>query len=253
MKNLLVILLWLLLAVLDCFGQRVNPAHLGASRRAAAGGSCATSDTALAHDTLLEGWGSGAENTWTAWQNADSAAFNTSYDSSALTANKPTGACSTAIEVAVNNTAGEESLYWNNGSAITLSTTPTDFIFYIYITSGMDASETFTIVNINTGATGTGSVSSFVNLRNNAGTFEVQCEGGSSSTWEPLTASQWNKVTVHFDATAASSYINVNDGTNRTFTRLGTTWQYIHIGAPYGHAANEACTYVLDLFAVNTP
>lgn len=254
MKRLL-ILASLLLAACS-FGQGWtlrDPSFAGKVATPAAGGACATSDTTLAHDTMLEGWGSGAENTWTAWQNADSVAFNTSYNSSALTTGKPTGACDTAIEVAVSNTAGEESLYWNNGSAITLATTPTDFVFYIYITSGMDDGEVFTIVNINTGATGTGSVSAFINLRNSSGTFQVQGEGNSSSAWASLTASQWNKVTVHFDSTAANCYINVNDGSNQTFTRLGTTWQYIHIGAPYGHAANEACTYILDLFAVNTP
>lgn len=252
MKRLLLVLA--LTPLLLC-GQAFSPSDLAfVGKPAAAGGAaCATTDTTLPHDVFLFGWESGDSGTWTSWVGTDTVTYDTAFDTSALTTGKPTGACDVGAQVAVSNTAGDESLYWDNGSAVTIATTPTDFDFYIYVTTAMDSGENFTIVSINTTATGSGSVTTWVNLRNNGGTLEVQAEGGSSSAWIALTANSWNRITVSLKAVAASSTIAVNGGTPQTFTYLGTQWRYFHYGAVQNHAANEAATYVMDLVAINTP
>jgi hypothetical protein len=213
---------------------------------------CATSDTTLPHDQLLEGWqNSGPENTWTSWVGTDVASFDQNFDTSALTTGKPVGACDRGLQVTVTGTAGEETIYWNRGSAVTVSLQAVDVYFYINVTTSPDAGENISICNLNSTATGSGSVMAYINVRNNAGSIEIQAEASTSSAFTAL-SSGWNKCKVHLDTTAASSYFQLNDGTQNTFTRLGTTFQYVHIGAEQ-HALNENITYVVDLITVDFP
>jgi hypothetical protein len=234
--------------------QNFEP-RIGFTNSLAGGGAaCSTSDTPLAHDQLLEGWqNSGAENTWNSWVGTDTVSFDANFDTSSLTTGKDTGACDRGVQVTVTTAAGDESLYWNRGSAVTIASNPTRFTFDIYVTTAPDASENFTIVSINTTATGSGSVNTWINLRNNGGTLEVQAEGASSSAWAALTANSWNTIVVDLAATAANSTIAVNGGTANTYTYLGTTWQYFHYGAVQNHALNENAVYVLDLLAIDFP
>ncbi len=221
-----------------------------------ASASCATADTTLDHDQLLEGYGAGgAENTWLSWVNVDVATYDQNFDTSALTTGKPTGACNTGVQVTINNTSGNESLYWDRGSAVTLASQAVDFYAYLYVTTEMDASENFTIISLNATATGSGSVTVWVNLRSNAGAMEVSAEGGNSSTWGALVENSWNLIKVHMDTatTGNTSYIQVNGGSTLGFNRSGTEFRYVHIGAVQNHAVNEAATYVLDLITADFP
>jgi hypothetical protein len=221
-----------------------------------AGGAaeCSTSDTPLDHDQLLEGWqNTGAENTWNSWVGTETVTFDANFDTSALTTGKDTGQCDRGVQVTVGTAAGDESLYWNRGSAVTIASNPTRFTFNIYVTTAPDAGENFTIAAINTTTTGSGSVNTWINLRNNGGTLEVQAEGNSSSAWNALTANSWNTIVIDLAATAANSTITVNGGTPATYTYLGTTWQYFHYGAVQNHALNENAVFVLDLLAVDFP
>jgi hypothetical protein len=215
--------------------------------------SCGTADSPLAGDELKYGWEAGDTGTWTSWVGTDTVAFDQAFNTSALTANKPTGACNLGVQLTVANTSGDESIYWNRGSAVTIASQVTDIYFYLYVTTPLDNTENFTLMSINTSATGSGSITTWVNIRNSGGTMQVNGEGSNSSTWGNLTASQWNQVRVHIQDGAGNSYVSVNGGANQTFTHNGTQWQYIHIGAVQNHSINEAFVGVMDVVVVNTP
>lgn len=233
---------------------RVVRGNSEAAKPIVSGGGCATTDTVLAHDVFLFGWESGDSGTWTSWVGTDTVTYNTSFDTSALTTGKPSGACDVGVEVAVSTTSGDESLFWDLGSTFDYTSNPLDTTFYIYVTTAMDSGENFTVVSLNTSTTGSGSISAWVNLRNNAGTLEMQCEASSSSAWVALTANSWNKVRVRLLGGASASFLDINDAASpATFTSVGNAFRYFHYGAVQNHAANEACTYIIDLVAINTP
>jgi hypothetical protein len=216
--------------------------------------ACLTTQTVLDRDQMLEGWqNSGPETNWTSWVNVDVCTFDQNFDTSGLTTGKPTGACNRAVEVTVNGTAGNESLYWDRGAAVTIASNPTRFTWHVYVTSLLDDTEMFTAWSINTTATGSGSVTAWINLRRSGANMEVQAEGSASSAWAALTANSWNAIVVNLAATPSASTIAVNGGTANTFTYSGTQWRYFHYGAVQQHSINEACVYKMDLVAIDFP
>jgi hypothetical protein len=255
MRFLSLLLCGFLLATGQCFGQGLIINRF-INQTGGGGAGCATSDTTLPHDQLLEGWGAGgAENTWTSWVGTDTVSFNQNFDTSALTTGKPTGACDTGTQVTVTTAAGDESLYWDRGSAVTMASQAVDHYHYLYVTTEPDAGEAFVYISLNASATGSGSITTWIKMRSNGGQMEVQAEGASASAWVAITENSWNKIKVHMDTatTGSTSYIQVNDGATQGYNRFGTEFRYVHYGAVQEHAINENAVYVLDLITADFP
>lgn len=212
--------------------------------------ACATSDTALPHDTLLEGFGApGYEvSGWTESIGAGGSIDDTA-DSSSLTTNKPTGACDTALRVI--SSGAVTYAQWDSGSARIYNF---DFYFHIYFSTITVASGgTYVIFTVNNSSLNpAGTVRVQVRLRNTAGTLTIEAQGDTSSSTTTVTTGQWYKVKIHLDATAASSYIQVNDGAQNSFTRGtgGANWRYMEVGGTRDVGAGEVLDAYYDVIAI---
>lgn len=220
---------------------------------ASGGGDCATSDTTLPHDTLLEGFGTpGYENAWT--EVGTTANIDDAADSSALTDGKPDGACDTAFYLDVPTDGTETFSRYNHGSTIDLSGTELDFYMYLWVATRPDAGESFQIVKVSqyTGGSAIGSI--FLSYSNESGgQLRLQGYGSGLSDVVVISEDTWVKVKMHLDTTAADSYIQVDDGDNKTFTRGNESPQYFFIGAVSSLEANDNAQLYFDLICVNTP
>lgn len=218
-------------------------------------GACATSDTALAHDEMLYGWGAGDDPTpWTgptSVTDVDAANFVTNYDTSALTTGKPTGACNTGLQCTLTGTGGGHDTYqFDRGSIIGVGTT-CDIRFYVYVQTPLDSSR-ITILNAGQSGDPDSGRNCSVELQTD-GVPQVRGDNVTSSAWISLTENSWNLIHLHSDATPASSSISVNGGTPELFTSSATVGiQYVYVG-PGSLAAGRSCVWVTDLVAVNTP
>lgn len=248
------ILLTLLLSI-HSFGQGLLLNRF-INQTSDAGEACATSDTLLAHDELLEGFeGDGYELTWT--EGGTTANITEGADSSALTANKPLGACDKAWKIVVPTDGTETWATWDRGSAIDPAVNNIDSVFYFYVESGPDtATEEYSIFQIggSSSATPSSTSNTRIILKNNAGNITIRASSSvNSAEITVATPAQWNKVAVHFNTTAGSSTITLNDGTPQSFTRAATTVRYFHLGPGQGLDANENGTIWMDVVAVDTP
>lgn len=221
--------------------------QLGAAEEA----GCATTDTTLPHDTLLEGFGTpGYEQAWT--EVGTTANINDAADSSALAKNKPDGACDTAWYLNVPTDGTETYAYWNYGSEIDTATSEVDMYVYLWIVNGPSAAgENFAIY----GALAGDNVNLVFKLmlENSAGTLRVFVSSSANSATVNVSTGSWYKLHIHSDTTAASSYMSVNDGDHKTFTRYDRDIQYIRIGAPYNLDADDNGDLYIDLVCVDTP
>lgn len=243
----------MILAVYLFIAQALTLADLAFLLDPSSSAACATSDTSLAHDEFLEGWGTpGPENTWTT-NSSVNITYDEDADTAARTENKPTGACDTALLVTVNaGSTASGSVYWNRGSAIAAATT-VDHIFYLYFTSVPDVTEQFAMVAAgNSSSQGSGR-QWWLYVTNAAGALSFQARGSTYSAVVAGSSNQWMKVRIHADATAASSFLQIDDGATNTFTRANVDFQYLHIGAIAEVTSGDNATYYADLIAINTP
>lgn len=240
-----------LLACLTCHGQQINWwKAISEDLPIPPQPTCATSDSPLAGDELKYGYESGDTGTWATWTGVAVLTWDEAYSTSLLTTGKPTGACNVGGHYIVSTTSGNESRYLDLGAALTY---PVDINFYLYVESMADAANFIFFVPGNSAAADS-SIALQLYLRFIAGTYSVLADGATSSSALNLTASSWNKITLHLDATAANCTLNVNDGGSpASFERTAQSVRYLHFGAPGGHGPDESATYDLDLICVNTP
>lgn len=215
--------------------------------------SCATTDTTVPHDVLLEGWQTGAgENTWT--NIGDSAKMNI-IDTTAYTSGKPAGACDKAF-VLTNGTDGVEAFkLWDNGSAIVTSSTALDVVFSLYVETSPGNNDAFIFLTANNNVSTTTASPVFdAALYNNAGTLQIGI-GGTAATalYTNVTAGTWNTIKIHIDTTAANSYWQLNGGSTIGFTNANTSARYFRQGAVSALDANDTGTVIHDLLHIDTP
>lgn len=223
---------------------------------AAGGGSCATSDTVLAHDEMLFGWETGDDpTTWTGPTNIfdiDAMTFDAAYNTSALTTGKPAGACDTGLRMTYVSAAGYDTMRFDRGSIIAAGTA-VDVRFYVYVQTILSGVSRANMCIAGQNVDPTGGISFTVEWRDDGGgTIEARGDGLTSSAWITVTPNSWNLFHVHVDATNTSSTFNVNAGTPQTFSTSATAGvRYLYFGASGG--AGAAGQLVVDLVAVNTP
>lgn len=250
--------LWVptLFAIGKARGQALSLRDPAFVRKASVGSSCATTDTSIAHDELLEGFqtaSTGYENTWVEY---GTTANITAYaDTSALTSGKPTGACDRAWKLVVPSDGTETYAKWTRGSAISNSVT-VDVVFYMYISALPAAGHPFMPFVI-AGEYLDPIVR--VHIYNNYGDCLIRAQTSTSSDYiSGFTAGAWHKIAIHLDATPANSTFTVDSGTAMPFTRITgpyTDISVICIGPQESLNAGDAdgISLYIDLICVNTP
>jgi len=237
----------LLLSCSACFGQLGNVGFLASLKSVSA---CSTADSLLPHDTLLEGFQNGGFETanWT----SPAGSPDPDFDTSALTSNKPVGNCNKGGDCSYTGSA--RYFQHDLGSNIDLDTAAVDVYFYVWVASA--TSQTSRTGSWGTSATPGSSFCGVLRLTSNgSGTTSFLMEGAVNSAAISITEGQWSLVKIHFDTTAASSYLQINGGTQEAFTRSAGNidFRYSHIGGTHGITGGENATFVVDQYAINTP
>lgn len=210
--------------------------------------ACSVSDSANPHDTLAESFiGTGYQNSWT----EPAGSPDEDYDISALTSGKPAGTCNEGLDCSYTGAARYSQ--WDNGSNIDIDTINLDVYLTIWVAS--TTSQTSRTGSWGTSATPGTSFCGVLRLTSDgAGNVTLLMEGTVNSAAISITESAWHTVKIHFDTTAANSYIQVDGGAQQTFTRPATVdFRYSHIGGTHGISVGENATFVVGKYEIDTP
>ena len=225
------------------------------------GGACATSDATNLNNTMLEGWTDGGEGK--NWVVNLGGAGRTDYlmvtnaDTTALTSNKPPGACSTAFYMNFANgltNITSFSYTWDNGSTIPTNYNQTVECYIFLMTNHFNNSGLLSIGN----NAGVETSRRAVILGTSSGAnSQLGAYGSSASTYINVPTNEWIYTKMFTDAAgvANGSYfiIKSSAGTSsNNFTRAANQTRYIHVGeTAYGTIGDKAHWY-LDVVGVNT-
>ena len=179
----------------------------------------------------------------------------------ALSGSPPANSCTKGVSFNTG-ASGASKAMWDRGTVIDNNMT-TDVVFDFYITSvTLDNFANIPILSWAGAVTGNGQGG--LQLYNNNGTLSVRCSNGidsSTSTPVPVSATTWYTVTIHYDATAASSYCQVVGGGSTTcdaaaecaFTRTQVPSRYLITGPYQNVGAAESVNYTIGYVRINTP
>ena len=238
-KYLILILLICVLALYATANAGMNCGILGSGSGEAAG--CSTPTTG---DELNEGFtGTGYENSWT------ESGSGTIDEDFTLSGTPPSGSCTEGLNI-VSSESSDIS-YWDNGSTIAF-TNDIDYVCEIYIDSKTLTNYTYSRIiawsNVTT------NVINSVQIVNVDG-YTLRGAGSGNSTGVTFSDDTWLTVTMHLDATPASSYFQCSgcdDETQKTFTRTDTVSRYLVLG-PDSLGAGESVDIEYGYCYVNIP
>lgn len=205
--------------------------------------SCATTDTTLPHDILLEGFnGTDYETNF-----VETGTVNPDANTSSMTTEKPTGACDEGFSVSVS-----DSVKYAEKDFGELLTLPVDVYFYFYF-SGIQDGELFSIAAFSSDVTPGAGSTTIVNMMRSGSTYQVRALGDSNSDWNTdLVAGQWNKIKLHIETGAGNGLLTVNDGTSVTFSAQNFSARYLAVGQVQA-GSGTAGTLYFDLVTVDAP
>lgn len=222
---------------------------------------CSTYDTTNTWNRFIEGFGmvsTGYEsnNLWSLTGTAENVTPN--GDSTALTTGKPAGACNQALKVVVPTDGTETYTATTNSLLIDLDTVQADLTLCLYVETGPDAGEGYSIVSYRGSATPSSSTG--IRLQNTGGQIEIFARGAVNSSVINISAGQWYTVRLSFDTAQAAGGSSMTVWANGsavgsvTFQRqAGTDLNFLFVGAPYDLTANESGTVWFDLIGIKIP
>lgn len=257
MKKILLVFLLILLLAGECFagGQII----IGKKKSAAA--SC-TNPTG---DELAEGfeggsnacWGSGTAACIATWTSSIGSGMTLERTASPAGASEGTG-CGYSIHFNLPNSPSVATwARWDRGSTINLATTNTDITLYIYIDDWtIPAYGDVIIASFGQHASDLSITPAYIYLYNDeSANIGIRALGDSASTVQYLTKDAWHTIKLHFDTTAANSYLQVDGGaTTYTFTRSAsyTTARYMFYGG-WSVGSGIALNMYVGYITINTP
>ena len=228
-----------------------DPAWLGSVTLGTTPAACETTDTALPHDTLLEGWPTGFDNPGATWITNTTGGTVEIADTTLLTTNKPDGACNEGLKVVWN--AAVTYLEYDYGSSIDIDTVNLDIYFSIYV-DAIDTGDIIRCFSCGTSTTPGASAPVQLQITESAGTIAFVADGAvDSASVSGLALDRWHNIMLHLDTTAESSYMTVNGGAHQAFTRAAADVRYCFFGATASVGAGESGTFYYDVFSLNTP
>lgn len=205
---------------------------------------CSTPDNG---DEIDEGFlGAGFENIG-AWTNVGS----TPDSNFTLSGTPPANSCLEGLNTVA--TAAEVRIFWNRGSTIPVSTS-TDIVMEFYV-DAMTIDSFFNAFILSWAGNNDGSYgyTGNINIINSGGTYQLRAQGATLSTGIAIAENTWYTVKLHLDTAAASSYIQVDGGTQYAFTRTETAGQYLHVGAVSNLSVGESLDLEVGYIYVSTP
>lgn len=210
----------------------------------------ATCSTPTDGDTLNEGFlGTGYENTWSETVGANGAID----EDHTLTGTPPTGSCSEGIQFTNTSGSGEPTLItYNNGSATSYSTTTDIYVEFRVNSVSLNNYDSVMFVAATT-YDGTGTRLAALYFVQEGANFVLRASASTSSSNEVISTGTWYTARLHIDATAASSYLQVDSGSQRSFTRADNDWQYIKLGFVVAMASTAALDVEVGRIWVDTP
>jgi hypothetical protein len=254
MKQYLALLLavWLAYAPALCWAL---PSFLFHKRSAfAADTACVTTNTALVYDHFLEGFqttttGINDGNVWTVGAAIGDGTVDPYYDTSALTTNKPAGACDRAWRVVLPTNGTETYQVWDRGSSYTMGSAVMKIHFHLYVETAPDAGEDYVVFRYGSSTSSTGYGFSMSNV---AGTLQVLAFGQTNTAAIPINTGEWIKVLMYLDTSSAgaTSYLQINDGTPEYYQRNTQSPRYLTLGPAAGLVSGESGTFLIDLIAI---
>jgi len=219
--------------------------------------ACSTSSSTNSWNRVIEGWeAAGGENPWTLYLSPagrTDIAFDRNADTSALTSNKPPGACNQAFHLLWYGTnATANSYYWDSGATIT--NTPINIECAIYCPTGCVGNLGFISVGNSTyPETTRAAMIGMYGVASSTTSILFYAYGSSAAANITLSAGQWHWVKVHLDAAgaASASYIKAGASSN-SFTRSSLSSRYVHVGAASYLSVGDIGDLYVDLIAVST-
>lgn len=226
----------------------------------ASAAACATADTTLPHDELLEGWtGASQENTWTSAGGEAGVTIDLNADSSALTAGKPTGACNEAAQFTIVSATGTETYYrWDRGSTIATNV-DLNTRLYLYVTTAPLTGQSMQIVYFGAftaPTSGGGRVR--LNLSDVSGQMKLSASGTTVTSTTGangnISMDTWIKVEILCAGTdPTTSSLVIDGGTPLGFTSALNLSRYFCVGPGANLETADVATFYLDVIAVDTP
>lgn len=199
--------------------------------------------------TLNEGFvGTGYENSWTE-------SGSTVDEDFTLSGSPPANSCAEGLNV--NTSASDAYTYWDNGSAMTRAV-DMDFIVEIYVNSvTLDTDTYVTVLSWDDDTSFDDPGVGGLRIRNVSGTYKFVGRGYTTTLSFDISTGTWLTVTMHLDATAASSYFQCagcSDETQKAFTRKDTVdGRYFGLGAPGSIDAGESLDIEYGRVYINVP
>lgn len=224
----------------------MTPIMLGGG--AEVGSACSTPSDG---DELNEGFiGVGYENSWSETIGATGVVD----EDHTLTGSPPAGSCSEGLLTSVTTSGGATYSTWDRGSAITSSSNDVDVKAEFRINSYTLPNQFDQIRVLGWDADGTpGQGVGSSRIEWNGSSLAIHCQGASVSTEDTISTGTWYTLTIHLDATAASSYCQIDSGAQRTFTRNSEDGQYLIAGPSDLLDADEAVAIEWGRVWINTP
>lgn len=218
--------------------------------------TCATTDTAIAHDETLEGFQTettGYESGWFTGETNTDGTIDHYYDSSAIAF--PDEACDRSLRVVANAANGNEVYAsFDRGSTIDTDTSDIDIVFYVFIEDAPDANgNTYNIWTCGNSATPGTSNLVTITINNTGGEIRLTLTSNGTTAAYVTTQGSVVRIAIHIDITAAESTVTWNAESPVTFTRTGFDLRYFSVGIAQNLGAGENGAYVFDVIAINTP
>lgn len=211
-----------------------------------AGGGATACTTPTTGDIMHEGFLGAGYELGAAWSETGTGTID---EDASLPGTPPSGSCTEGLHVVASDSASKSR--WDNGSTISRAQN-IDIHVPFYIDSYTLASGSFPILYFQNNATAGIGILATMKVYLSGGVFKFACEGASTSTLTAVSADAWHEVTMHLDATAASSTCTL-DGTATGFQRNDANDpRYLFLGAPE-LAAGQAIDIYFGRVYVDTP
>jgi hypothetical protein len=174
-------------------------------------------------------------------------------EDASLPGSPPAGSCTEGL---LTQSAGVNNYTcWDRGSSFP-SATNMDYYFEIYLDSSapMTAySNASLAIQTNSMVSPAGGSVWILRYQENGGHYEINLDGATPTGWKTITRDGWHTIHVHQNATAASSYMTIDGGTQYPFKWYSGSTRYFCIGAVSGWATGENLKMYVGRIWMNSP
>jgi hypothetical protein len=238
------LILLLALVILTCTGS-IQHQHFKIAKSRVLSAPCTTPDNG---DEFDEGFlGTGYENTWAETIGSG----GTVNEDFTLSGSPPTGSCTEGLNVIAS--AAHSWAMWDRGSTIAAATNIDIYVSFYVDALTLDDGAVVPIFSWDTD-TDPASLATFeLRLRVSSGVITVYAASSVDSASVTISLDTWYEALIHLDVTAGNSYMRIDAGENKTFTRTTHNSRYFYLGALDNLGAGESIDVEFGYAYMNTP